>query len=332
MLLRRTRWAFLLAATALVVGTVGYRWIEGWSWLDALWMAVITLTTIGFGEIHPLSPAGRWFTLGLIAGGLSIASFAVAQTTRYFIEGGFREEYAQLRRKRLMDGMKGHFIVAGFGRTGREIVADLLHAGQKVAIIDPAPATCERCTQQGLVAVHGDAASDEVLRVAGVERARGLAVATSSDAVNVFVTLSARQLNPKLKIITRVDAEATVSKAMLAGADGVVSPHTIGGTTMANGLLRPNSATFMANAFARSHPDLAMEDVEIGAAAAWHGTLGTLRLRDRHGVIVVAIRRVDARIEPAPGPEVEVGLGDVLVVVGRPEAVRDARNAAAALR
>lgn len=329
MLLRRIRSAILLFATVTLAGTVGYRWIEGWSWLDSLWMVVITLTTIGYGEAHPLSDAGRVFTLALIAGGLSTASYAVASITQFVLAGELRQNYLALLRKRRMDSLTNHFIVAGFGRTGREIVAELTHAGEHVVIIDPDPLSEIRCEAAGFAFLLGDASSDHTLREAGIERAKGLAVATASDAVNVFVTLTARQLSPKLKIMTRVDHEETAAKAMRAGANGVVSPHTLGGTTLANGLLRPHSATFMANAFTRSQADLAMEDVEIGPSTGWHGSLKTLRLHELYRVIVVALKRQSGELETAPGPDVEVRQGDVLVVVGRPEHVRIARAAAA---
>ncbi len=304
--------------------------IEGWSFADALWMVVITLTTIGFGEIHPLSPAGRWFTLGLIGGGLSTASYAVAKVTEYVLDGELRARYAALRERRRMSTFVDHFIVAGFGRTGREIVADLVHAGKAVVVIDPDPAAREACADEAVLFVHGDAARDEVLREAGVERARGLAVATASDALNVFVTLTARHLNPGLKIIAQVDLPETAEKARRAGASGVVNPHAIGGTTMANALLRPHSATFLENAFARSHPDLAMEDVTIGPSSKWRGRLRTLQLRERFDVLAVAVRRKDGALVTIPGPDTDLHEGDVVVVVGRPERLRKLRDEAAA--
>lgn len=159
--------------------------------------------------------------------------------------------------------------------------------------------------------------------------ARGLAVATSSDAVNVFVTLTAHHLNPSLQIITQVDLQETAQKARRAGASGVVNPHAIGGTNIANALLRPHSATFMENAFARSHPDLAMDDVVVGSNGRWRGKLKNLQLRERFDVLAVAVRRAEGELVPVPGPDCEIHQGDVLVLIGKPEHLAPVRADAA---
>jgi voltage-gated potassium channel len=310
----------------IVSGTAGYRAIEGWSWLDAIWMVGITLTTIGYGEVHPLSDAGRWFTLALIVCGLSTASYAVANLTSFVVDGELRARLQAHRERQRMEALQDHYIVAGFGRTGREIVADLLHAGERVVVIDPDEAARDGCEALEVQFLRADASDDHTLRQAGVTRARGLAVATSQDAVNVFVTLTAHHLNPKLKIITQVDRPESSEKARRAGASGVVNPHALGGTTIANALLRPHSATFMENAFARSHPDLAMEDVPVGPASRLRGRLKTLNLRERFEVLPVAVRRADGALVPIPGPDTEIREGDVLVLIGRPERLRQLRT------
>ncbi len=331
--LQRLRVAIVLFAIVVVTGVVGYHMIEDWPWDDSVWMVFITLTTIGYAEVHDLSDSGRLFTVVLVISGLSLGSYAASQATVYFVEGGFRRDYRERRRRQLMSELADHFIVAGYGRTGREIAEDLRHAGHRAVIIDLDAEVCDACARDGLTAIRGDASHDDVLKQAGIERAAGLAVATSSDAVNVFVTLSARQLRPKtqtpkLRIMCRVDEEHSGSKAELAGADGVVSPHIIGGTNMANALLRPHSATFMRQAFARTHPDLAMEDVVIGTSTAYHDTLGNLHLREHHRVMVVAIQKQDGSLIPAPGPAALLQTGDVMVVVGRTDDINRLRTAA----
>ncbi len=319
MYVQRLRLSLLLFALVVTTGVTGYVWIEGWSYLDAAWMVFITVTTIGYGEVKPLSPAGRVFTMVFIISGLFIGSYAFSQATQYFMEGGFRRDFALRRRRALMAELKDHFIIAGYGRTGREIAMDLRHAGKKVIVVDPDERICAECEDDGFPTIVGDASNDDMLIQAGLERARGLAVATSSDAINIFITLTARQANANLKIMCRVDQEHAASKAMRAGADGVVSPHAIGGTNMANALLRPHSATFMAQAFARTHPDLSMEDVIIGKSSAYHDTLGSLHLRDEHRVMVVAIQKTDGTLIVAPGPNALLQEGDVIVVVGNPD-------------
>lgn len=327
--LGKLRLGIALFVLSFVVGTAGYMWIEGWTFLEAFWMVSITLTTIGFGEVRPLSDAGRWFTIALIMGGLSAASYTVGQLTRYVIEGDLQRDVRRRRRERIMRSISDHFIVAGFGRLGAEVAAELRHAGRPVVVLDTDPARIGQADEDGFTALVGDASQDDMLRLAGIERARGLAVATSSTAVNVFVTLSARQLNPSLRIITRVEDEEAVSKAHRAGATSVVSPHGIGGAHMAHGLLRPEARSFLDLATHRSYRELGLEDVRIGAGGA-ADSLGAMRLRERFHVMVIAIRRTDGALETVPGPDTRLAEGDVAVVIGKPDDV--ARFAEAAQR
>ncbi|MBT3218380.1 MAG: potassium channel family protein, partial [Proteobacteria bacterium] len=214
MLLKKLRLPILLIAGILIVGTTGYHLIEGWSWLESIWMVVITVTTIGFGEVHTLSAAGRVFTLMLIVCGLSVVTYSATQLTRYVLEGEFRRDFRRRRWRHRMKRMTDHFVVAGYGRLGREVAAELIDNGQKVVVIEQNPVAEEQCEHAGIPAILGDASSDAVLGLAHIERARGIAVATRSNAVNVLVTLSARLLNPDLTIFCRVDDEETASKAL----------------------------------------------------------------------------------------------------------------------
>jgi voltage-gated potassium channel len=317
----------LLLLFTLVTGTLGYMMLEDWRFLDAFWMVVITLTTIGYGEIHPLSDPGRWFTLALIIGGLSAASYTLTQLTQFVIEGDFGRLIHQRRRERLMKAMTDHFIVAGYGRLGMEVAAELRHSGYDVVVIESDPARLARADEDGHVALLGDASEDDVLRLAGVDRAIGLAVATSSNAVNVFVTLSAHQLSPALRIITRVESDEAANKARRAGASLVISPHGIGGAHMAHGLLRPESRMFLDLATTRMHRELEIEDVPVGAGGVT-GTLLELRLRDRYQIMLIAVRRADGTMVSMPGSDTHLGPGDVAIVIGRPEHVAAFASAA----
>ncbi len=310
------------------VGTLGYRFLEGWSWLDSAWMVAITLTTIGYGEVHPLSPEGRLFTIGLIAVGVGVATWALGQATGYALSGDLQREFAAARQERRLEALKGHMVVAGYGRTGQEVAADLAHAGVVVVVIDLNADACEAARAAGHLAVQGDATSDSILRTAGVERAVGLAATSANDAVNVFVVLSARQFSKSLRILARVDHAENEAKARHAGADGVVRPHAIGGTTLANGLLRPGTAAFVELALARGYHDLSVEDVLV-RAAGYVGRVDALRLQERHRVLVVAIQRADGAFSTLPAPEAHVHEGDTLVVMGRPPDIHALRRAAA---
>lgn len=317
----------LLLLLVVVVGVVGYVHLEGYPYPDAAWMVFITLTTIGYGEVHPLSGLGRLFSVGLVLSGLTLGSYAVSQLSLFITDGGLQRAYEERRRRVVMAELHLHFIVAGFGRTGREIAHDLRHAGKRVVVIDPEAPRCDECRSEGFAAIQGDASHDEVLVQAGIERAKGIAVATSSDAVNIFVTLSARQLNPKIRIMTRVDEEHSAQKALRAGADGIVSPHAIGGSNMAHALLRPHSATFMAQAFGRMHPELSMEDVLVGEDPSFHGRLSEIKLRANHHVIIVAIQKANGTLVTAPGPSYRLAKGDVIVAVGAPARIAELRAA-----
>lgn len=328
LILTRLRAPILALGAVSLVGVLGYRLLEGWSWLDAAWMVAITLTTIGYGEVHPLSPAGRLFTMALIGVGVGVATWALGQAAGYALSGDLQREFEAARQEQRLEALKGHMVVAGYGRTGQEVAADLAHAGVVVVVIDPDPQACGAARAAGHLAVHGDATSDAILRTAGVERAVGLAATSASDAVNVFVVLSARQFSASLRILARVDHAENEAKARHAGADGVVRPHAIGGTTLANGLLRPGAAAFVEQALARGYRDLAVEDVRVHAAG-YVGRVDALRLRERHGVLVVAIQRADGAFSTLPGPDAHVHDGDTLVVMGRPPDVEALRSAAA---
>ncbi len=235
LIVTRLRAPILALGGVSVVGTLGYRLLEGWNWLDAAWMVAITLTTIGYGEVHPLSPVGRLFTMALIGVGVGVATWALGQAAGYALSGDLQREFESARQEQRLEALKGHMVVAGYGRTGQEVAADLAHAGVVVVVIDLDPQACAAARAAGHLAVHGDATSDAILRTAGIERAVGLAATSASDAVNVFVVLSARQFSASLRILARVDHAENEAKARHAGADGVVRPHAIGGTPSRTG-------------------------------------------------------------------------------------------------
>jgi voltage-gated potassium channel len=317
----------LLAAAALLgvmaLGTYGYVAIEGWTPFDAFWMVVITLTTIGFGEVHPLSDAGRIFTLGVILAGVSIGTYTMTQVTQLVIEGKMGEALGARRRRRRMDALRDHYIVVGYGRLGQTIVEELLASGSTVCVIEKDAASVARVEALGHAAVRGDGANDDVLRAAGILRARGIAIAVSSSAEAVFVTLSARELNPELNIVTRVADSEHALKAKRAGASSVVSPHTMGGWRMAHGLVRPHASSFLDLATLASHAELLLEEFEMPPGSALAGrSLGDLRLGEQLGVLIVAIRRSSGAMIPTPSANEVLAAGDVLIAIGAPAKVR----------
>lgn len=311
------RSAGLLLALPLL-GTVGYALIEGWNLFDSLYMSIITVTTIGYGEVHPLSEVGRAFTIVYILAGVGVVGHAASNLATFVADGGFLASLRTRRARTELNHMRDHYVVVGYGRLGREIVAELTHHGAEVVVIDrEAPETLA----PGVRLIVGDATQDDTLKVAGIERARGLAVATPADAVNVYVTLSARQLNPGLVIHTRVEDDGAGHKAKRAGADGVIQPYHLGGSRMAMGLLRPASLDFVEHATQRQFDDLHMEDVLVGPTTSIRGRLGLLDLHATRGVSIVALRKKSDGQLVYPDATATIGTGDMLVVVGPPDRV-----------
>lgn len=308
----------------VLVGVGGYMWIEGWSALDALWMVVITLTTIGFGEVHPLSPAGRLFTIGLIVGGVSVGAYAISAFTRALLEGDLIAQVRRRRRRRQMETLKDHFIVIGYGRLGRAVAMELRDSGMPFCVIERDPAKIAEAEEHlNVPVVPGDGSDDEVLRTAGILRAKGVAVAAGMGAESIFATLSARQLNPGAYIVTRAETTAELSKARRAGANAVVSPYGIGGWRMAHGLLRPNASHFLDLATLSAHADFVLEEFLVPKDSSVAGkTCRDLRIREVHNVSVVAIRRADGTFIAVPSADDLLQEHDVIIVVGKPEGVQ----------
>lgn len=314
-----------LLAGVVATGVVGLMWIEGWDLLDAMWMVVITLTTIGFGEIHPLSNAGRMFTLGLIVAGVGVGTYAMSQLTTLLIEGQLPALLRERRRKAQMDRMRNHFIVIGYGRLGKTVADELRAAGVPHCIIEKDPVRARQIEEAQQCPVFvGDGSDDEVLRAAGVERARGVAVAVSSGAEAVYATMSARELNPKLYIVTRVVDHEHAVKARRAGADEVVSPHTMGGWRMAHGLMRPHTSSFLDLAMLSAHPDIQIEEVEVRPDGPLAGQrVRDLHLHDHYGILIIAVRRKGGAMAPAPTADEVLAEGDILIVIGEPGRLRE---------
>lgn len=239
--LRLIRLSLVLLGIALV-GTAGYMVLEGYSPLDALYMTVITLTTVGYGEVHELSTGGRLFTIALILGGVGTMAFLLSTLVEYLVGGELTGSLRIRRMQHMIDSLTGHYIVCGFGRVGQEVVRDLRRQGAAVVVIesDPDPAIL---LDPEVPHVSADASSEEALERAGIERARGLVAATGDDSTNIVISLTARTLQPGLMIVARASHSAAEAKLLRAGATSVVSPHRIGGQRMAAQLLQAGQAT-----------------------------------------------------------------------------------------
>jgi len=319
------RFALLAIAVGatLAIGTVGFTLIDGYPPFDAFYMTLTTMTTVGYGEIHPLSRAGRIFNSFLIFFGFSILSIGVGFITQTVIELEFGEAIERRRNKRMIDHLQDHFIVCGFGRVGRGAAVELRHAGVPFVVVDILPERAEQAMRAGMLAVAADSTHDETLRQVGVERARGLVAALASDADNLFVLLSAKGLNPGLYVATRAAEEGAEEKMRRAGADAVFAPYVITGHRLAQSLLRPHVVQFLDFTTKDIGMDVSIEQVRVqNDSEVVSKTIKDLQLRRDFGVIVMAIRKKDGTMFFNPPAETAVHGGDYLIVMGRQDDLR----------
>jgi voltage-gated potassium channel len=304
---------------AILIGTLGFRLVEGWPFFDAFYMALMTLTTVGYGEIHPLSLQGRVFASFLMLVGVAtvFVSFAILGDTLLRLE--LANYFERRRRNRMLQQIAGHYIVCGAGRVGHSVVLELLRGGARVVLIDNNPERLKWAEALGVVTLTADASKDETLREARIDTAAGLVSAISSDAENVYVTLAATVLNPRLKVAVRASDEQAEAKLQRAGATTVLTPYTYIGHRLAQSLLRPHVVTFLdvASAFGRTDLDLAIEQVPVTPGSFLSSkSLAEAHLSRTYGVIVLAVRRQDGAMQFNPQADLRLEPGDLLIAMG----------------
>jgi voltage-gated potassium channel len=304
-------------AVLLLVGTLGYLLIEGWPLFDSLYMTVITLTTIGFGEVRPLGLGGRAFTMALALGGIFTLFFATAEVLRFWAGGELKAFLVRRRFERKMSALRNHVVVCGYGRMGRLVCQEFAGAGVPYVVIERQEELLEAFDVPHGVPLHGDATSDEVLKQAGIGHARAVVSVVASDADNLFITMSARLLNEGVPIVARAEEESTAKKLLRAGATRIVSPYVIGGTRVAHAILRPAVLDFIEVATGREQIELQIEEVSALPGSRLSGeTLGSCRVREDFNVIVVAIKRQKGPMTFNPGADERIEAGDTLVMLG----------------
>jgi len=315
---------FLLIAASLsatlLIGTVGFMWVEGWTLFDSLYMSLITLTTVGYGEVHPLSFQGRVFASFLMLVGVTTVFVSIAVMGETLLRLEMTDYFGRKRRDRMLKNISGHYIVCGAGRVGRSVINELLRSRASVVLIDNRIDRAGWATDKGVITLVGDATKDEILRQARIETAKGLVAAISSDAENVYVTLSAKVLNPDLVIAARASDEQAEEKLKRAGAATVFTPYSFIGHRLAQSMLRPHVATFLdvASAFRQSSDlDLEIEQLQIGRASPLvSNTLEQLRLAKNYGVIVLAVQHKTGVMQFNPPADTSIEAGDVLIAMG----------------
>jgi voltage-gated potassium channel len=301
----------------LIGGCVGFIVIEGWDVLEALYMTVITLTTVGFQEVHPLSRAGKIFTMFLIVSGVGFILYFLSSTTGMMIEGSLKDVFGRRKLEKKISHIEGHYIVCGFGRIGRTVSQLLKEKPIEVVMIERNPDCIPIFQEKNLLYVSGEATSEDVLLKAGILKAKGLVAAASSDADNVYITLTARGLNPGLFILARAAEESSIVKLTRAGADKVVSPYDIGARSMANSILRPTVIDFIELAMHNRSLDLQIEELIVGEKSEIKDlTLMESAIRKEFDLIVVAIKKGSGEMIFNPSSQAKIQVGDILVVLG----------------
>lgn len=319
-----------LALTAvMLIGMAGFHFIEGWSWFDGFYMVLTTLTTIGYQEVHPLSHVGRVFNVFVIMAGVSLAFLGIGALTQALLEFELRSFFGRRKMERSIGRLTDHYIICGAGRVGRSAARELARRPVPFVIVEQNETKAARFSDDWLVMV-GDATQEQTLRQAQIERARGLVAATTTDATNLYIVLTARGLNPHLKIIARASEEDAEKHLLTAGADSVVSPYSFAGQRIAQSFLRPHVVSFLDTATTHLGIDLEIGEIVVGRNSKFAGkTVESSRIRQDRGVIILAIKRAE-KMHFNPAPDHAIESGDCLIAMGEPSQLRQLEELAAA--
>ncbi|NOY40091.1 MAG: potassium channel protein [Nitrospirae bacterium] len=310
-----------LVFLVILSGTVGYSIIEGWTLFDSLYMTVITLSTIGYQEVRPLSFTGRAFTIILVFVGVGAVAYGINNGIRIVFEGEIQKAFGRRKLEKRLKSIKNHFIVCGYGRMGKIICNELKAKGVPFVVVEKEPPELD--ADEETVFVYGDATKDEILKQAGIEKARGLISVLSTDAQNLYVVLSARELNPSLFIVARAGEEGSGQKLLRAGADRVVSPYHIGGLRIAQTVLKPAVVDFLEFATRSGNLELQMEEIPVeGGSLIAEKTIHEAGVGRELGVIVVAIKRRDGDMKFNPVHNTLIKAGDTLIAIGETEKLK----------
>jgi voltage-gated potassium channel len=318
------RFAYAVAAFVgiLAVATIVFRYVEEESWVDAAYRSVVTTTLTGL-DTRPDTTAGKVFSIFVLFTGVAIFLYVAGAIVEMIARGVFTGAWADRRRRRIMENIRDHYIICGYGRVGRRIAHEFRSAGVPYVVIDLNPAVIPIAQRAGETYIEGSGTSDEDLRQAGLERARGLVAASDSDVDNLYITLTARTARPDLQIVARASTEDTATKLTRAGADRIVQPYATAGQEMAKLMLKPQVAAFLEIVSTHAGPDLRFEEIVVTRESGRVGrTIRDLRIRRETGAVVITIRRPDGTFETTPSPDHALVEGDVLIAVGTEEELR----------
>jgi len=325
---RRTRRHLIGGAIALlgvlVSGVLWYKWVEGWTWLDAVYMSVITLATVGFAEVQPLGARGRIFTIVLILMGVVVIGYILNSFSEALIQGHFQAGIRLRQRRKLMDSLKQHYIICGFGRTGRQVASEFSLERIPFIVVDSDENSIQAAQSLGFITYQGDATQDQVLQRVGIERAICLIAALPSDAENLYTVLSAKTLAPQIRTIARASSEEAVQKIQRGGADVVISPYITGGKRMAAAALRPQVVDFLEGILSGGDRTVYVEEflISVDDCPKVGQTLGEAKLRLKSGALILAIRRADNTLIVGPNANTVICAGDMVIGMGTSEELR----------
>jgi voltage-gated potassium channel len=311
----------------IIFSTVGYVLIEKWSWFDSIYMTFITISTVGFKEVHELSKIGQIFTIIVIIGGTGTMLYAATTVVQYFLEGHLASILGRRHMKEEIGKLKDHIILCGYGKVGREVARVFQDEETKFIVVEGNKEIVDKATSDGYLCIQGDATSDDVLKQAGIQTARALVTALASDADNLYVTLSAKQLRPDIFVVARVYSEDSETKMKRAGADRTMSPYGIGGRRLAMLTLRPIVVDFIDMTTTTTGRQLVLEDVEIMSGSIMDGLTVKEWQGKSHGTQILAIKKKNKSLLTNPPPETKLELGDEVVIIGTREQLREIERA-----
>ncbi len=313
--------AVILLILLLVIGVIGFKSMSNYTWIDALYMTVITVTTVGFKEVHPLDDATKIFTISLILTSVFILGYALSVVTEYILSKNDFEELKQKKMQKKIDSLKNHIIICGYGRNGRQAATKLLAYNKPFVIIEKDKELVDKIESELMPFVLGNASEDEVLLQAGVDRASCLISALPNDADNLFIVLSTRQINKDINIISRASQETSYQKLKLAGADNVILPDKIGGDHMASLVVVPGLMEFVDNLSIVGKSNINIEEIAIEKLTKEIKTIKDLDLRKVTGCTVIGYKNENGEYIVNPEADLDLAPNSKIIVLGRPEQI-----------